>query len=260
MKPDVQAQTMDLESALARGRELVKEIRALLRKGEKNPKKPSLSSVLKWNELLHPRDREGQFTRVAMTSQRGEGDPGHMANKEVFQHMKTFEGQLKGLPGVINVSVKPGVGGWEGGSESMWQIYYKGNGEARKLVAQTAKKFNQDAVLILNKCKGEDCQPAVELSFAGGVSGTIRDHVHKVLVANGIGGWTWMKSAQGKTVLRMVSVPQWGGEAKKHQAATAAVSKQLREDGLKNHRRVHPVKVSIMEREGAQSYDSIIGA
>jgi hypothetical protein len=126
-------------------------------------------------------------------------------------------------------------------------------------VARTAKQYNQDAVLILNKCHGKDCQPAVELSFEGGVTPAAREHVHQVLVAHGIGGWTWMKR-DGKTVLRMVSVPQWGGEGMKHQQATTAVSQELRGGGLANRRRVHQVAVSVMEREGKNSYDSVIGA
>jgi len=221
------------------------------------------ATVLKWDASKHPRNpggsaQGGEFTRVAMTSQRPAGDPGHQPNKEVFRHMEVFHERLAALPGVSNVSVKPGVGGWEGGSESMWQIFYRGNGEARKLVARTAKTFNQDAVLILNKCqKGQDCQPAVELSFQGGVSLTAREDVHRLLVANGIGGWTWMKR-NGKTILRMVSVPQWGGNAEVHQQATETISRQLRHNGLKNSRRVHKVAVSVMEREGAHSYDAVI--
>jgi hypothetical protein len=231
-------------------------------------------AVLKWDASKHPREPKGSaiggqftegtvqegpdFTRVAITSQRPEGDPGHQANKEVFQHMHEFQSRLEALPGVTRVSVKPGVGGWDGGSESMWQVFYRGNGAARRLVAQTAKTFNQDAVLVLKKCTGSNCQPAVELSFAGGVSPVVREKVHAVLVKNGIQGWTWMKRG-GKTLLRMVSVPQWGGVAEKHQKATAAVSQKLREDGLENHRSVHKVAVSVMEREGDNSYDRIIG-
>jgi len=215
-------------------------------------------AVVKWDELKHPRDEEGQFTRVAMTSQRPESDPGHQPNKDVFRHMREFHEQLEALPGVSSVSVKPGVGGWEGGSESMWQIYYKGNGEARKLVARTAKQFDQDAVLILNACKkGQDCQPAVELSFDDAISPGAREDVHKLLVAHGISGWTWQKR-NGKTLLRMVSVPQWGSEAKQHQQATVAISEHLRKNGLKNHRKVHKVAVSVMEREGTNSYDAVI--
>ena len=159
------------------------------------------------------------------------------------------------------MSVKPGIGGWEGGSESMWQIYYKGNGEARKLVARTAKAFHQDGVLILNRCEGKDCQPAVELSFEGGISADARGEIHQVLVENGITGWTWQKR-DGKTLLRMVNVPQWstwGGDGVKHQQATAVISQQLRKSGFKNHRKVHKVAVSVMAQEG-KGYDAIIGA
>lgn len=215
--------------------------------------------VLKWDESQHPRNEDGEFTRVAMTSQRTEGDPGHQTNKDVFQHMREFHTALQALPGVSHVSVKPSVGGWDGGSEAMWQIYYKGNGEAAKLIARTAKQFNQDAVLILKKCKGDGCQPAVELSFDKGVSPRVRDRVHALLVTHGIGGWTWMKR-DGKTLLRMVSVPQWGGEAEAHQKATTEVSQALRADGLPNHRRVRKVRVEVLQREGDYSYDHVIGS
>jgi hypothetical protein len=218
--------------------------------------------ALKWDESQHPRDEVGQFTRVAMTSQRPEDDPEHKENKEVFKHMRAFEQGLKALPGVSRVSVKPGVGGWNGGSESMWQIYYRGNGEARKLVARTAKQYNQDSVLVLNKCeKGADCQPAVELFFKGGISPQTREHIHATLLAHGITGWTWMKR-DGKSLLRMVNVPPWstwGADGVKHQQATATISRELHEYGIDNFRKVHKVGVSIMEREGAHSYDAIIG-
>lgn len=219
------------------------------------PWETSLKRDSSWDESKHPRDPEGQFTRVAMTSQRAEGDPGHMSNKEVFQHMREFHKQLEALPGVSRVSVKPGVGGWEGGSESMWQIYYRGNGEATKLVASTAKRFNQDAVLLLKSCHaGETCQPSSELSFDGRMTPSMRESIHATMVANGVKGWTWMKR-QGQTILRMVAVPQWGDDPDVHQQATATISQQLRDHGMPNKRRVHKVAVSIMEREGTNSYD-----
>jgi len=197
-----------------------------------------------------------------MTSQRPEDDPGHLSNKQVFHDMREFEDGLKALPGVSRVSVKPGVGGWQGGSESMWQIYYRGNGEARRLVAQTAKRFNQDSVLVLNKCeKGHDCQPAVELFFRGGISPTTREHIHQTLVDHGITGWTWMKR-DGKSLLRMVNVPPWstwGADGVKHQQATALVSRELHEYGIDNFRKVHKVAVSVMERTGVNSYDATLG-
>jgi hypothetical protein len=261
---DLIEKTIAKEAALARGKELLREIRALVQKGQRP--KPSYADVLKYDPG-QPRDPDGRFagygfTRVALTSQRPADDPGHQKNKDVFLHMREFHDRLKALPGVSRVSVKPGVGGWDGGSESMWQVYYRGNGAARKLVAQTAKTYNQDSVLMLKKCgAGQECQPAVELSFQGAMGQKTREHVHKLLVNQGISGWTWMKR-NGKTLLRMVNVPpwsKWGHDGEKHQHATAEVSKKLREDGLENHRTVHKVAVSIMEREGAHSYDSIIG-
>lgn len=216
------------------------------------------AAVLKWDESQHPRDKDGQFARVMMTSQRAEGDPGHQENRDVFKAMREFEGKLKALPGVSRAVVKPGVGGWEGGREAMWQIYYRGNGEATKLIAATAKRYNQDSVLMLKGCTGENCQPVVELSFAHGVSGEARKVVEDILVANGIGGWTWMKK-HDHTELRMVYVPQWSERsAEAHRQATIRVSQLLRERGLGNKRHVKKAAVHILEREGAHSYDQAL--
>jgi GNAT superfamily N-acetyltransferase len=226
-------------------------------------------TVLKWDENKHPRDNAGRFTevgdftRIGMTSQRPEGDPGHQPNREVFQHMGRFTESLKAIPGVSHVSVKPGVGGWEGGSEASWQVYYRGNGRATKLVAETAKKFNQDSVLMLKGChraelktpySGEKCVPNVELSFASGVSKPMREQIEQVVVEEGITGWTWVKR-EGKTLLRMVSVPQWGSDPAAHQVQTKTISQRLRELGAPNHRRVRKVRVQVMDRD---SYDRYI--
>jgi hypothetical protein len=62
----------------------------------------------------------------------------------------------------------------------------------------------------------------------------------------------------GKTLLRMVSVPQWGYEPVQHQKNTVVISEILRSKGLSNKRRVHKVAVTVMEREGAHNYDSVI--
>jgi len=219
--------------------------------------------VLKWEESQHPRvpggEHGGEFTRVAITSQRPADDPGHQTNREVFEHMRVFAGRLAAIPGVTNVSVKPGVGGWDGGAESMWQVFYRGNGEATRLVAMTAKHFNQDAVLILKKCQGgADCQPATELHFSKGIGGKVRVGVEKVLVEHKIKGWTWMKR-DGRTILRMVAIPEEGDDPVTHQQTTAVISQQLRDKGLMNKRHVQKVAVSMMRREGPNSYDRILG-
>lgn len=206
-----------------------------------------------------------QTTRVGITSQRPEGAPGHKSNRDVFQKdMEGFRQQLSALPGVSGVSVKPGVGAWQGGSEPTWVVAYRGNGEATKLLAKTGKQFEQDAVLVMRGCRGKDCSPAVELVFEKGISGTVRDAIHGVLGsykrADGsqiIGGWTWLKR-NGKTVLRMVAVPQLGGEATEHVNTTREISTQLAALGLTHGYRQKPVRIEVMEREGDHAYDTYL--
>lgn len=208
-----------------------------------------------------PRDDKGRWTdtggggtgsddtTVGITSARPEGDPGHTSNEQVFERMRQFEGNLRMLPRVENVRVQPGVGAWQGGSEPTWVVSYKGNGEAAKLIAQTAKQYNQDAVLIIKGGGGEGgASVASEFEFDRGLSRTARDAVHDVLAAEGLGGWTWFKRG-GKTVLRAVAVPQWGGDPTAHHAASQRISEGLAKVGYTHRLLEKPVAVTVLERD-----------
>jgi hypothetical protein len=200
----------------------------------------------------------GQFCsgdiRVGMTSARG-GWTGRPP-KQVFTEMRAFERELKGLKGVTHVEVKPGVGGWEGGSEPSWVVRYRGNGAAKRLVIKTAKQFDQDGILMLHPCRGEDCDPAVDLRFDRPIGKTARGMVESILVVEGMGGWTWLKSG-GRSVLRMVSVPAWGGEAKKHLTASRRIMRHLRQAGLGVRPRLRKVRA---EGIGRDLYDSLVAS
>lgn len=193
-------------------------------------------------------------TLVGITSARP-GKP----SKEVFAQMRGFERDLKAIPTVSSVRVQPGLGAWEGGSEPTWVVSYRGNGEARRLLAKTGRQYNQDAVLVLSGTHGTSGSPMVEFAFEGAVRMNTRKAIHKVLVGAGLGGWTWMKSS-GKTVLRAVCVPQWGGVEMAHMKASKQVSDTLGRLGLKHTTRVRRVRVEILEREGEHSYEQAIAA
>lgn len=199
-------------------------------------------------------DSKAATTRIGMTSAR-QGWTGRPA-KQVFTEMRAFERDLKGIKGVTNVSVVPGVGGWEGGSEPSWVVSYRGNGEAKRLVLKTAKQFDQDGILMLHPCRGANCDPAVDLRFDKPVGKTGRTLIESVLVGEGLGGWTWLKSG-GRSVLRLVSVPAWGGETQKHLASTRRVMRHLRRAGLGVRSRIRAVKA---EGIGRDLYDSLMAA
>lgn len=195
--------------------------------------------------------RGGQFcgdtTMVGITSAR----PGR-SNAEVFRTMREFEARLKAT-GVANVRVQPGVGAWEGGAEGSWVVSYRGNGAATRLIAQTAKAFTQDAVLMMKGCRGRKCDPAVEMRFDRAVTPTQRLAVQQTLVAHGLGGWTWFKSG-GKTVLRMVAVPAWGGSRRKHLIATRKISAVLSRKGFGHRTAVKGVTATVLD---ASTYDTV---
>lgn len=191
-------------------------------------------------------------TRVGMTSAR-QGWTGRPA-RQVFTEMRAFERELRGIKGVTHVSVAPGVGGWDGGSEPSWVVSYRGNGEAKRLVLKTAKQFDQDGVLMLYPCRGANCDPAVDLRFDTPLGKSTRAIIESVLVGEGLGGWTWMKS-KGHAVLRMVSVPAWGGDAQKHLASTRRVMRHLRKAGLGVKSRIRAVRA---EGIGRDLYDPLM--
>lgn len=211
----------------------------------------------------------GQFcsdsVTVGITSARYHDDPGYKPNKAVFEDMRAFEAQLTALPGVRAVSVKPGLGVWEGGNEATWAVSYRGNGEALRLLAKTGKQYNQEAVLMLKGCRGANCDQAVELTFDRGIPANVRDAIHDVIsdyrTPDGgliVGGWTWHKRG-GKMVLRMVNIPEFGQDAARHLETTAKISRDLQAAGLVHRRAAHPVQVTLMTRkEGPHGYDTYL--
>lgn len=201
-------------------------------------------------------------TRVGITSARTPSDPEHFRpNKQVAAEMRTLEGALKGLPGVRAVSVKPALGQWADGAEFSWAVSYVGNGEARRALAKVAKTWNQDAVLILRHSKpGEAPDAATELSFDRPVGMAARTALAGYMGSLGLGGWTWYKR-NGRTTLRIVSVPQWGGTKEAHTAALSTLAGKLRSQGYGIRERQLRVKTEVYGREPGDeipSYDDVL--
>lgn len=203
-----------------------------------------------------------EVTRVGITTARTKDDATHYrSNKSVAHEMRGLEGTLRRLPGVRAVSVKPALGQWAGGSEFSFAVSYIGNGEARKLLAQTGKAWNQDAVLILRRPKaGETPDGASEIMFDRPVGMAARTALADYMGSIGLGGWTWYKR-NGQTTLRIVSVPQWGGSPEAHRTALDTLTGKLRSQGLGVRERKLRVKTEIYSREGGdgqESYDAVL--
>ena len=208
--------------------------------------------------------KDRAVTRVGITTARTPGDPTHFRpNRHVADEMRGLEASLKHLKGVRGVSVKPAVGQWAGGSEFSWAVSYIGNGEARKMLARLGKAWNQDAVLILRHPKpGETPDAATEISFDQPVGGAARTAVANLLDAAGFGGWTWYKR-NGRTTLRVVSVPQWGGSPESHRQGLQHVLKALADGGRGHRVRTLKVKTEVYSRDGGdgqQTYDEVLSA
>jgi len=209
----------------------------------------------------------GQFcpaTMVGITSSPPSG-VAPRSNRTIFgRDMKAFAAKLSRIPGVSDTTVKPGVGAWDGGGEPTWVVRYRGNGQARKLLAATGKQYKQQAVLVMHSCKGSSCSPMHDITFAGGVNTAQREEVGRALAARGFGGWTWHKDG-GKTKLRVAFVSQWaGGKIDSPAAHTKQLTRVFRALRARSGRMrasrmdVQGITTEVMEQAGEFSYDRVL--
>jgi hypothetical protein len=227
------------------------------------------------HEYNHCHDPQtGQFcsdtTRVGITSARGPNELGQRkldqrSNATVFQQMRQFEAQLRALPGVSRVTVQPGLGAWGTGAEPTWIVGYRGNGAARRLLAQTGKAYNQDAVLLLKGCRGPACSPVAEIRFDTPLSQARRQALDGVLAGEGFGGWTWGKR-NGRMFLRVAHVPPWSDKTpEEHVAAMQRVATGLSAQRVGHQLQVRKAQVEILDwsnydAEGARDTQPLLQA
>lgn len=208
----------------------------------------------------------GQFcgndvTRVGITSYRTKDktSPEYRSGHQILgRDLRGFEAALKAIPTVQNVSVHPGTGAYQSGWEPTWIVAYRGNGAARRLLAETGKRYNQESILLMHRSTKphDQLDPAVELQFPGRVSHPIRQVISDALRAQHIGGWTWGKRGQN-TVLRSVSVPAWGGVAAEHLAKMRQVHADLTKMGFVPKWRVKYVETEVLDRD-AGDYERVL--
>ena len=193
----------------------------------------------------------GGKTRVGITSAR----PGKPSG-QVFEEMGVFSGELNKIPTIKNVSVTPGVGGWEGERESAWIVSYEGNGNAMRLIARTAKEKEQEAVIFARE-GGEE--PISTFAFSDRVTPDERDKVEGLLVEAGV-GWSWLRLPGGQPTLMIMNVPQYGGEAETHRQSMKKLTQMFDAIEMPHEFKEEVRKVDILEKEGPYGYDTILEA
>jgi len=188
--------------------------------------------------------------RIGVTSDREGKSP-----ERVRLQMEFFTKQLQKIPGVSHVSVKEGRGGWQGGGEITWVTTYRGDGEAKKLLARLGKATNQDAVLITEETMKDDpeAQPRGEITFTHRLSKASIEGIEQALAKLKFGGWTWVTAGR-KTRLVLIHVPPWAEwDAETHRNKVQEAGQILQQVGVSNQVTFRPMKVEVME-----DYDAIL--
>jgi len=166
-----------------------------------------------------------------------------------------------GKTGVRNLSVELGTGGWEGGSEPTFITSFEGDGKARRVLAEKAKKWDQEAVIIMQYVQ-KGGQPQTRISFGEALTEQEHRAIEKGLLgasrrhkAN-IGGWTWGQGANGHPELIVQCIPQWGGNSKSHVEASQDLLDRLQKIGYDASLRKLRTRIEVWE---AKDYDRILG-
>jgi hypothetical protein len=239
-------QVGEIAETIERTLELLKEVEAeVTASGQAEVEKGGPGSG-HWGHAGRPGARGGSASasrgvQAGITSYKeGERTDIHQIRAE----MRQFRARLTAIPGVRNVSVEEGRGAWPErdeedritgvGGEPTWVTRYEGNGEALALMAETGKRYHQDAVLVM-RFVGKDhpnAQPFDQISFGARMDTKTMQVVEKTMIAKGLEGWTWSQDARGNSALQVACVPQWGGEAHVHTGAMGNVVRILSDAGI----------------------------
>lgn len=184
-------------------------------------------------------------TKVGITSAR-KGVP---AGK-VFDDMREFAKELEAIEGLENVFVRPGLGGWDGGSEPTWIVEYHGNGKALELIRKTARNKNQDAVLVFEEAAEGEGSIISDFIIKERINPEERGRIRGALVDAGIGGWSWMRTNDGKRILRSAAIPQWGATDESHNESTQRLLDFFAQNDFDVEMINSFVKVTVLDREG----------
>lgn len=172
----------------------------------------------------------------------------------VRAQMEQFEGDLKAS--AKDVQVQEGTGGWEGGSEPTWITSFTDGPAALSQVAETAKKYDQDAALIMKQSTegAPGASPKVNVGFDQSLSKEQMQEVEATMVTAGLGGWTWGQKG-GKTTVMAACIPAWGGEPKAHLDAMDTVMAVCQDTMGKVTSSIDWAEMTVMERD---DYDRFI--
>jgi hypothetical protein len=207
---------------------------------------------------------------VGITSYRGKDQPGDgdRTNAAAFGRMHDLQRDLQAAG--LAADVRPAQGAWDGAWEPSWAVGIDAGDSwdasaALRTLATYGKRFNQDAILLMHRCVDDCNSEYAELAFEGPIGRPARDAIGKVLVAEGMGGWTWFKRG-GKTMLRMAHVPPWSDRTPvQHAEAVRAVHANLASAGYTAGVSRFRVRVEVMEREAraertpsVRSYDEVL--
>lgn len=175
----------------------------------------------------------------------------------IRRDMEKFRDDMSKTP-VKDLSVKMGTGAWYGGGEPSWVTTYKGDGEAVKVIAATAKKYEQEGALVMRLARpGEKGDPLSEFTFDTDLTQDEITAIGNVLADHGFknGGWTWSQR-NGKAFLQVAYVRDWADfTPEAHNGYIKEAKKALAEAGWGTSLNTGSIVTTTLD---ASNYDDFI--
>jgi hypothetical protein len=211
-------------------------------------------------------------TIIGITSA-GDQEGADAKTRAVRRHGKQFGRALDKIPSVTGDRVANAVGGYRDASgalitEPTWDVSLFGNGEARRLAALFGQRFSQEAVLYTQLATlAERNGVNVDFTFGTGLGRSEREIIQEMMVSafqQAAGkddpslGWTW-RDRNGRSVLSITSVDQWGGSIQDTLSATRTMSEWFKGEGFSVRRRTTNVLTEVFgDQSGGLTYDQIL--
>ena len=214
--------------------------------------KPQLEQGGEPKPRTEPKTETEPEVRVGITSDR----PGK-EDTLVLAEMREFIKRMKAA-GIKNLKVIFGRGGWDGGGEATWVTSYDGDGEAKRIILEAAREYDQDAVLFMYRAEeGEaGASPKTSFRFSTMLSDQEIELVEVELKDRKVGGWTWYNGTAGSRLM-VANVPQWTDRSgDEHSSVMDGVLGDLQGAGFGVQSQTSWLRAEVIERN---DYDLLLG-
>lgn len=193
------------------------------------------------------RETAGPNMIVNFTAYRSPGQTGIAhTGEETYDELYKFVKKIENDPDIKVLSYMPSQGAWDTGAEPSAILKVQGDyNKLRKYLSEAGKRWDQDAIII-SRPNPQSERKSYYFNLQAPIDKGNREKIKKVLVKNGITGWTWMRGPNGERYLNIIHFPEWGTTMTPEKADL--LRNDLAKIGVNSTWKAYGIDLDIMER------------